>query len=117
MPSRNNALNASPVARRLANTTGSAELGTSDIRNSVPALLIRQTGATCKGVYFRLAGTMRRSCKPRATPSVSERDVKKEPLQSGSLSFHREASNRVDRSHSRPEAGQIDNGRETLING
>src|SRR5450755_1583494 len=55
MPSRNNALNASPVARRFANTTGSAELDTSDIRYSHPALVIRRIGAACKAALSRFA--------------------------------------------------------------
>jgi hypothetical protein len=45
------------------------------------------------------------------------RGIKKEPPEGGSKVVHREASNRVDRSHSRPKAGQFDNAAETLISG
>src|ERR1700682_4192697 len=77
MPSRNNALNASPVARRFANTTGSAELDTSDIRYSHPALLIRRIGAACKAALSRFARAPRSACKSCAGPAYRAGTQKK----------------------------------------
>ncbi|HVT56412.1 MAG TPA: hypothetical protein VHD34_10265 [Xanthobacteraceae bacterium] len=137
IPSRKRAAKEDPVAKRFANTTGSAEFDTALDIYATPSRFI---DAPTTGCCQKHSGAARRRgknvCKHRAAFFVSARDEKldrgeraqtaerlalfwqKKSRRKAALKlFHREASKRVDRSHSRPKAGQADNGRETLIHG
>src|SRR5581483_2203124 len=75
MPSRNSAVKLGPVAKRFANTTGSAEFDTApDITQLRPGSLMRQTTPACQSVRVQARRYYGNKCKQRAAFFVSARD-------------------------------------------
>src|SRR5215831_6339792 len=126
MPSRNNREKFCDAASRSPNETGcSPSIERSDMSaphhgKACPCTALVSSGDS--KILPRWFAARDRRCRARwqapAGPvgsTILRGEDKKEPPFSAAPSHDREASNRVDRSHSRPQSGQQCNGRKILM--